>query len=91
MYTVKPSTKFQKDLKRTKKRGWDTELLTAIIKKLALGETLDPRYRDHTLSGNYANSRECHIQPDWLLIYEYEEDTMTLYLTRTGSHSDLYS
>jgi mRNA interferase YafQ len=62
--------------------------LIEIIEKLAKKETLPPKNRDHNLSGNYANFRECHIQPDWLLIYKYDQET--LYLTRTGGHSDLF-
>ena len=87
-YTVKPTSKFQKDLKRIQKRGYDMRLMTDIIKKLANGEILPPKNRDHNLSGNYSNCRECHIAPDWLLIYEVYEDELFLYLTRTGSHSD---
>ena len=84
-YTVKPTSKFQKDLKRIQKRGYDMGLLTDIIKKLANGEILPPKNRDH-----YSNCRECHIAPDWLWIYEVYEDELFLYLTRTGSHSDLF-
>jgi len=90
MYTVRPTTKFQKDLKRAEKRGYDISLLTAVIKKLAAGEALEESCRDHTLKGNYKGCRECHITPDWLLIYEKIEDTLFLYLTRTGTHSDLF-
>ncbi|MZQ99515.1 MAG: type II toxin-antitoxin system mRNA interferase toxin, RelE/StbE family [Acidaminobacter sp.] len=89
-YTVKPSTKFQKDLKRAVKRGYNIALLTDVIKTLANGEILPAKYRDHNLSGNYSNCRECHITPDWLLIYEITERDLILYLTRTGSHSDLF-
>ena len=74
-YTVKPTSKFQKDLKRIQKRGYDMRLMTDIIKKLANGEILPKKNRDH---------------PDWLLIYEVYEDELFLYLTRTGSHSDLF-
>ena len=104
MYNIRPTTKFQKDLKRVKKRGFDIPLLTDIIKKLAAGEPLltdiikklaagEPlpeKNRDHQLSGDYAGCRECHITPDWLLIYEVDGDELILYLTRTGSHSDLF-
>lgn len=90
MYTIKPTNKFQKDLKRVKKRGYDINLLKEVIKKLANGETLPPKNKDHNLSGNYENCRECHIAPDWLLIYEIYEDELYLYLTRTGTHSDLF-
>lgn len=89
-YTVKPTNKFQKDLKRIQKRGYNIDLLTNIIKKLANGEALSRENKDHPLTGNYKGTRECHIQPDWLLIYEISEENLYLYLTRTGSHSDLF-
>ena len=89
-YTVKPTTKFQRDLKRTKKRGYDIDLLTEIIKKLADGETLPEKNKDHPLSGDFFGCRECHITPDWLLIYEIVDEDLILYLTRTGTHSDLF-
>jgi mRNA interferase YafQ len=90
MYTVKPTTKFQRDLKRAEKRGYNIDLLTAVIKKLAAGEVLDASYDDHSLKGQYKNCRECHITPDWLLIYEIANDALILYLTRTGTHADLF-
>ena len=90
MYQIRPTTKFQKDVKRLKKRGYDLSSLTKVIQILADGKNLPPQNRDHALSGNYAGFRECHIAPDWLLIYEISEDTLFLYLTRTGSHSDLF-
>lgn len=90
MYRIRPTTKFQKDVKRLKKRGYDLSSLTKVIQILADGKNLPPQNRDHALSGNYAGFRECHIAPDWLLIYEISEDTLFLYLTRTGSHSDLF-
>ncbi|MCL2693734.1 MAG: type II toxin-antitoxin system YafQ family toxin [Oscillospiraceae bacterium] len=90
MYTVKPTAKFQKDLKRVEKRGYKIDLLTEVIKKLAKGEPLDKKYNDHPLKGDYKSCRECHITPDWLLIYEIADDTLILYLTRTGTHSDLF-
>lgn len=90
MYTVKPTNKFQKDLKRIQKRGYDISLLTDIIKKLANGEELPDKNKDHNLSGNYSGYRECHITPDWLLIYEIDNGELYLYLTRTGTHSDLF-
>ena len=90
MYEIRPTTRFQKDLKRIKKRGFDMALRTEILKKLAAGEDLPARNRDHMLSGDYAGCHECHITPDWLLIYEINGDELILYLTRTGSHSDLF-
>lgn len=89
-YIIRPTSRFQRDLKRAAKRGYHTELLTAVIKKLADGVPLEQRYRDHALTGDYAGSRECHITPDWLLIYEIDVDTLLLYLLRTGTHSDLF-
>ncbi len=89
-YTVKPTSRFQKDLKRIQKRGYDISLLTDIIKKLANGEPLPEKNKDHPLSGDYIGCRECHITPDWLLIYEIDNGELILYLTRTGSHSDLF-
>ena len=89
-YTIRPTSRFQKDLKRVAKRGYNTDLLTAVIKKLANGEPLAQKHRDHALTGDYAGCRECHITPDWLLIYEISNDTLLLYLTRTGTHSDLF-
>jgi mRNA interferase YafQ len=90
MYMVKPTTRFQKDIKLAAKRGYQLDLLTAVIKALAAGETLDESYKDHPLKGKYTGCRECHITPDWLLIYEIADDALILYLTRTGTHSDLF-
>ena len=89
-YTIKPTNKFQKDLKRVQRRGYDLSLLTEIIKKLANGEALPEKNKDHSLTGNYSGKRECHITPDWLLIYEIDGENLFLYLTRTGTHSDLF-
>ena len=90
-YHVRPSKKFQKDLKRVQRRGYDLSLLTEILKKLANGESLPEKNRDHLLTGNFSGCRECHITPDWLLVYEIYEEELLLYLTRTGTHSDLFS
>jgi mRNA interferase YafQ len=89
-YIVKPSARFQKDIKRVEKRGYNLGYLTEIIKMLADGDSLPEKYRDHALTGAFVNCRECHIQSDWLLIYEITESDLILYLTRTGSHSDLF-
>lgn len=89
-YEVVPSTRFKRDLKRAQRRGCSVDILTEVIKALAAGETLDPKYHDHELEGNYANCRECHIQPDWLLVYRHYEKELVLYLLRTGTHSDLF-
>ena len=90
MYSIRPTSRFQKDLKRAKKRGFDISLLADILKKLTSVESLPEKNRDHQLSGNYTGCRECHITPDWLLIYEVDVDELILYLIRTGSHSDLF-
>jgi len=90
MYTVKATTRFQKDVKLAAKRGYQIDLLTTVIKRLSKGEQLSESHRDHPLKGNYTGSRECHITPDWLLIYEISEEELILYLTRTGTHSDLF-
>lgn len=90
MYTVKATTKFQKDLKIIQKRGYDISLLTNVVKIIANGETIPPKYQDHELKGNYKGCRELHITPDWLLIYEIDKETVILYLTRTATHSDLF-
>ena len=90
MYNIKPTSRFQKDLKRLQRRGYNIALLTDVIKTLAAGETLPAKNKDHPLIGDYAGCRECHITPDWLLIYEITEKELFLYLTRTGTHSDLF-
>lgn len=90
MYSIRPTTKFQRDLKRIEKRGYNISLLTEVIKKLANGEQLPEKNKDHNLQGEYTGCRECHITPDWLLIYEIAGNELILYLTRTGTHSDLF-
>ena len=90
MYRIRPSAKFQKDLKRIQKRGYDITLLKDVLNLLVNGKILPIKYKDHNLSGNFKGCRECHITPDWLLIYEISENELILYLTRTGTHSDLF-
>lgn len=90
-YTVKFTTQFKKDYKLAIKRGLKINLLEALIAKLAMGEELPEKNRDHALSGDWIGYRECHILPDWLLIYRVEDQVLVLTLTRTGSHSDLFS
>lgn len=85
---VKYSTRFKKDLKVCQKRHYNMALLQQVINVLAVPEQLPPQNRDHSLMGSYIPHRECHIQPDWLLIY-YQTDT-ELYLYRTGTHADLF-
>lgn len=89
-YTLKPTSQFKKDLKLMKKRGNDLTLLEEVLNLLADGKPLAEKYRNHTLTGNFVGCSECHIKPDWLLVYEYDEEILYLYLLRTGSHSDLF-
>ena len=90
MYEIVPSNQFRKDLKLAQKRGYNLNKLKMVITALANGETLEPKYRDHSLSGDYGGFRECHIQPDWLLVYQIDGDQLILFLARTGTHSDLF-
>ena len=89
-YQVKFTNQFKRDLKLAEKQGKDTERLFRVVERPANGETLEPKYRDHDLTGNYKGCRECHIAPDWLLVYEVVEDVLVLMLYRTGSHSELF-
>ena len=89
-YSIVWSTQFKKDYKRSIKRHLEISLLDDIIRKLSKGEALDDSNKDHGLSGNWSGFRECHIEPDWLLIYKIEDDILVLTLTRTGTHSDLF-
>ena len=88
MLDVRYSTKFKKDFKTCVKRRYDMELLQQIVDTLRIPDTLPPKNVDHNLSGNYAGYRECHVSPDWLLIYRVEGEE--LYLVRTGTHTDLF-
>lgn len=88
-YKIDFTTAFSKDLKRVKKRGYNHKLMKDVVDKLQNGEKLPPKYRDHALTGNWDDFRECHIQPDWLLVYRVYEDMLVLVLSRTGTHSDL--
>ena len=90
-YTVKTTTLFKKDFKLAMKRGLNVELLENIIALLAMGEPLPEKNKDHALTGNWVGHRECHILPDWLLIYRIEDDVLVLTLARTGTHSDLFN
>lgn len=89
MLTIKYQTSFKKDYKRIKKRGYNISLLEEVIDKLANQEELDKKYKDHALVGQQGGFRECHIAPDWLLIYQIKEDELVLTLTRTGTHTEL--
>ena len=90
MYQVKFTTAYKKSYKLMKKRGLPLGELDAVVDQLRMGIQLEDRYRDHALTGNYAGFRECHIKPDWLLIYLIENDVLTLTLVDTGTHSDLF-
>ena len=89
-YEVERTAQFKKDYKLLKKRGYNVELLKEVISILASGDKLPARYKDHALRGEFLGCRECHVTPDWLLIYEIDDDTLVLYLSRTGTHSDLF-
>ena len=90
MYRVKFTTAYKKAYKLMKKRGLDISLLDEVVDLLRQGRQLEERYHDHGLTGDLAGFRECHIKPDWLLIYLIENDILTLTLIDTGSHSDLF-
>ena len=83
IYNVRITTKF-------KKQGKNLNKLYALVEKIAMGEALDKKYKDHLLSGDYSGFRECHIEPDWLLVYQIDDEEIILLLSRTGSHSDLF-
>ena len=89
MYTIDKTTAFLKDLARAKKRGLDLEKLQRIIGILTLGQKLPSNCRDHALKGDMQGKRECHISPDWLLVYERNDEKLVLLLVRTGTHREL--
>lgn len=90
MYKIRLSSKFRKDFKLCKRRGLKLSLLEDVVDMLSEGKVLPHKYQDHPLTGNYAGYRECHISPDWLLIYAKYDEELILVLLRTGSHSDLF-
>ena len=90
MLEIVRSTQFKKDLKKIIKQGKDLDLLQEIVEALQRQESLLPKNCDHSLSGNWKGYRECHISPDWLLIYKSEDQLKLLRLARTGSHSELF-
>ena len=90
MLELRYSNQFKKDFKRVKKRGLPLDQLKWILGELANERKLDPKYRDHDLTGDYVGFRECHIQPDWLLIYYVDGKELVLVAQRTGTHSDLF-
>lgn len=89
-YTIKYTTQFKKDYKLAKRHNMNLDLLKDVVTRLANDEPLDTKYRDHALSGDWIGHRECHILPDWLLVYRIENDVLVLTLSRTGTHSDLF-
>lgn len=89
-YDIKTTGRFKKDLKLALKRGYNISLLQTVVDLLCSGIPLPEQNKDHDLTGKWVNYRECHITPDWLLIYKIEQDILTLTLTRTGTHSDLF-
>lgn len=90
MLSIVPSNRFKKDLKLAIRRGYKIELLEKVVNQLAAGKTLDEKYRDHLLTGDYGGFRECHITPDWLLVYQVRDRELILFLSRTGTHSDIF-
>ena len=89
-YAVKFTSQFKKDLKQAKKQNKNLDELWNVVNTLASGGILEAKYRDHPLTGNSKGTRECHIEPDWLLIYERRNEILVLMLYRLGSHSDLF-
>ena len=89
-YHIKFTTAYKKSYKRAKKRGLNRKLLDDVVDELRQGRKLDAKYRDHALHGNWEGFRECHIQPDWLLVYLVENDILTLTLVETGTHADIF-
>lgn len=90
MLKIVSTNRFNRDLKLAARRGYRMELLEEVVDQLAARHPLDPKYKDHVLTGNYSGFRECHITPDWLLIYQVKETELILILSRTGTHSDLF-
>ncbi|MDO5329756.1 MAG: type II toxin-antitoxin system YafQ family toxin [Coriobacteriia bacterium] len=90
MYTVKFTSDYKKSFKKIKKRGLDITLLNEVIDKLRRGKKLESKYKEHILTGKYKGFYECHIKPDWLLIYYFKKDVLVLTLVDTGTHSDLF-
>ena len=89
MYKIQYTVRMKHDVKRMQRRGKDLLKLETVLNILAAGQTLPEKYRDHQLKGNLKDFRECHIEPDWLLMYQIRDDILILTATATGSHSDL--
>lgn len=89
-YKIVPTNQFKKDVKLIEKRGYNINKIKRVITTLANGDILDKKYKDHSLKGDYIGFRECHIEPNWLLIYQIDNSQLILVLTRTGTHNDLF-
>ena len=89
IYNIKRTTQFKKDFKIVLKRGYKIDDLKYVLDILVSGQELSPKFKDHELTGNMKGYRECHIKPDWLLVYDIEDNILTLY--RTGTHSDIFN
>ena len=91
-YEIVLTSAFKKELKNIKKRNKDLTKITEVVNKLASGQELEAKYRDHALANNlrFRDCRECHIEPDWLLVYKKSKSELTLFLIETGTHSDLF-
>ena len=90
MLKIVPSNQFKRDLKLARKRGCKIEHLRDVVNALANEQKLDEKYRDHRLAGTYNGFRECHVEPDWFLVYRINQDALELFLVRTGTYSDLF-
>ena len=90
MYQLKYTNRFKKDVKRAVKRGYDLSLLENVISLLQKTGKLPPKYKSHNLLGDYVGKKECHITSDWLLIWEQDDNSLTLLMLSTGTHSDLF-
>jgi len=88
-YEIIATTRFRKSLKKMLKRGKDINKLDHVVRLLAMGETLPPQYRDHALVGDFVGLRDCHIENDWVLLYQIKSNILVLSLADTGTHSDL--
>ena len=90
MYNLRYTNKIQRNIKLMKKRGKDLDKLKVVLKLLQQGAELPAKYKAHALTGNYTGCRECHVEPDWLLVYEILNNELVILLLTTGSHSDLF-
>jgi mRNA interferase YafQ len=89
MLRIAQTNLFKRQMKQCRKRGWDMDAMNKVVSMLQRGETLPEKHRDHALSGDRIGQRDCHVKPDWILIYRVREDVLILQLLETGSHSDL--